>query len=154
MECRSYHQRTMRLYRLKGWCGRSARGRDCDETDTIGRAGDRGHRRPRTAGGLSALRGQSGRRATHRRAGRRLEGVGRGQQRLRHRPLQENRREVEGEVRIPAGKSFGFLGDVFVHPSMVTKRNITNGMHLKGVSLKAYNPEKKQWGWKLFNISQ
>ncbi len=58
-------------------------------------------------------------------------------------------KEVEGEVRIPAGKPFGFLGDVFIHPSLILKLKLTDGMHFKGHALRAYNQEKKIWGWKL-----
>jgi len=58
-------------------------------------------------------------------------------------------KEVEGTVRISEGKSFGFLNDVFIHPSLVTKHNLINGTPLKGQAIKTYNQEKKQWGWKL-----
>jgi len=57
-------------------------------------------------------------------------------------------KEAEGEVRIPSGKSFGFLGDVFVHPTIVEKLRLTDGAHIKGFSLKSFNKEKKQWTWK------
>jgi len=58
-------------------------------------------------------------------------------------------KEVEGTVRISEGKSFGFLNDVFIHPSLVTKHKLINGAHLKGDAIKTYNSEKKQWGWKM-----
>lgn len=58
-------------------------------------------------------------------------------------------KEVEGDVKIPAGMSFGFLGDVFIHPTVVSKLNLTDGLHLKANAMKSYNQEKKQWGWKL-----
>jgi len=58
-------------------------------------------------------------------------------------------KEIEGDLRIPKGKPFGFLGDAFVHPSMVTKRKFTNGMHIKGTAIKSYNPLHKKLDWKL-----
>lgn len=57
-------------------------------------------------------------------------------------------KEVEGDVKIPAGKSFGFLGDVFVHPNVVKRMNLDDGNLIKGMAMKTYNKEKKQWGWK------
>lgn len=57
-------------------------------------------------------------------------------------------KQVEGEVRIPVGQSFGFVNDVFVHPSLITKLKLINGMHLNGLGIKTFNSEKKQWGWK------
>ncbi len=58
-------------------------------------------------------------------------------------------KEVEEDVKIPTGKSFGVLGDVFVHPSLVAKLKLTDGLHLKAYAMKSYNQDKKQWGWKL-----
>lgn len=57
-------------------------------------------------------------------------------------------KDVEGDVKIDVGKSFGFIGDVFVHPSVVAKLKLSDGMHIKGLSIKSYNQNKKQWGWK------
>lgn len=57
--------------------------------------------------------------------------------------------EVEGQVRIQEGKTFGFLKDIFIHPSLVSKLNLKDGMSFKGNAIKTYNKEKKQWGWKL-----
>jgi len=58
-------------------------------------------------------------------------------------------KEVEGTVKIIEGKPFGFLGDIFIHPSIVTKLKLTNGMTFKGNAMKSYNNEKKQWSWKI-----
>lgn len=58
-------------------------------------------------------------------------------------------KEVDGDIRISEGKSFGFLNDIFVHPSIVKKLNLTDGSNLKGFAIKSYNAEKKLWGWKL-----
>jgi len=58
-------------------------------------------------------------------------------------------KELQGVVRIPDGKPFGFVDDVFIHPSLVTKYKLTNGIQFTGKAIKSYNQEKKQWGWKL-----
>ena len=61
-------------------------------------------------------------------------------------------KEVEGDVRIAVGKPFGFLGDVFVHPSLVVKLKLTDGLHLKANAIKSFNQDKKIWSWKVFSI--
>ena len=58
-------------------------------------------------------------------------------------------KEVSGRIKIPAGKSFGFLDDNFIHPSIVTKLKLSDGMEFSGTAIKTYNQEKKQWGWKI-----
>lgn len=58
-------------------------------------------------------------------------------------------KEVEGNVHIKQGNSFGFVDDVFIHPSLVKKLNLSNGLALKGKAIKSFNPAKKLWGWKL-----
>ena len=61
-------------------------------------------------------------------------------------------KEAEGIVRISEGKSFGFINDVFIHPTLVAKHKLSNGDHLKGEAMKTYNQEKKNWGWKLILV--
>jgi hypothetical protein len=58
-------------------------------------------------------------------------------------------KEVEGIVHIPAGKSFGFLDDVFIQPSLVTKHKLTDGALVKATAIKSHNESKKQGGWKM-----
>jgi hypothetical protein len=60
-------------------------------------------------------------------------------------------REVSGTVKIPSGKTFGFIDDVFIHPSLVSKLKLFNGAEYSGMAIKAYNKEKKQWTWKLYH---
>ncbi|OKL39971.1 tetratricopeptide repeat protein [Pontibacter flavimaris] len=61
-------------------------------------------------------------------------------------------KEVEGEVRIAEGKEFGFVGDVFLHPTVVSKNKLAAGMTIKGQAMKSFDPKKGQWGWKLISI--
>ena len=58
-------------------------------------------------------------------------------------------KDVSGKIKIHEGKQFGFIDKVFVHPSLVTKRKLENGLTLNGQAIKSYDKEKKQWGWKL-----
>lgn len=57
-------------------------------------------------------------------------------------------REIEGEIRIADGKNFGFLNDIYIHPSIITNLKISNKEKIKVKALKNYNKEKKEWGWK------
>lgn len=58
-------------------------------------------------------------------------------------------KQVSGIVKITSGKSFGFLEDVFVHPTIVTRKKLIDGMSIEGLAIRSYNQEKKQWTWKL-----
>ncbi|MEZ4776605.1 MAG: hypothetical protein R3D00_25740 [Bacteroidia bacterium] len=58
-------------------------------------------------------------------------------------------KQVSGIVKILTGKPFGFIDDVFIHPSLVSKLKLTDGLHFTGSAIKSYNQVKKQWGWKL-----
>ena len=56
---------------------------------------------------------------------------------------------IEGKIRIPEGKNFGFLNDVYVHPTIVSNKNLLNGMSFNGTVIKSFIKDKGQWGWKL-----
>lgn len=58
-------------------------------------------------------------------------------------------KDFEGELRIADGKAFGFVNDIFVHPSIISKNKLITGAAIRGTALKSYNTEKKQWGWKM-----
>lgn len=58
-------------------------------------------------------------------------------------------KEIEGEVRQQEGKSFGFVGDTFIHPSLMKSLKLQDGTSIKRKAIKTFNKEKKQWGWKL-----
>lgn len=59
-------------------------------------------------------------------------------------------RQVEGEVKILPGKSFGFLDNVYIHPTIVSRLKLTDGTQISGFAMKTYNREKRQWSWKFF----
>jgi tetratricopeptide (TPR) repeat protein len=58
-------------------------------------------------------------------------------------------KEVEGPVRIRLGSSFGFIGEAFIQPSLITKYNLCDGQNFKGQIIKTYDSRKEKWGWKL-----
>lgn len=58
-------------------------------------------------------------------------------------------KKTEGHVKIQPGKAFGFVNDIFIHPSQVTKLKLTDGVNFKGEAIKTYNKEKKLWSWKI-----
>ena len=58
-------------------------------------------------------------------------------------------KNVEGNIRIPEGKKFGFLNEVYIHPDIIAKKNLRNGMPFSGSIIKSYIKDKSQWGWKL-----
>jgi hypothetical protein len=59
-------------------------------------------------------------------------------------------REVSGKIKTPPGKSFGFVDDVFVHPSLLVKYKLIDGQHFHGSAIKTFNRDKKLWSWKIF----
>jgi hypothetical protein len=61
-------------------------------------------------------------------------------------------KEVEGNLRIPEGRSFGFLNDIVVFPNIISKFNLKNGQQIHAKCIKNYNQEKKQWGWKVYDL--
>ena len=58
-------------------------------------------------------------------------------------------KEVQGVVRIPQGKTFGFLNDIYIHPTIVAKHKLKDGLKFSGTAIKSFNGEKKEWSWKL-----
>ncbi len=58
-------------------------------------------------------------------------------------------KDVSGKIRIPEGKPFGFIEGVFIHPSLIRKLDLTDGLEFTGTAIKSYNKDKKTWGWKL-----
>ena len=56
---------------------------------------------------------------------------------------------ISGEVRIQSGKSFGFIDDVFIHPSLIKKYQLADKMDYSGIALKTFVYEKSKWSWKL-----
>lgn len=59
-------------------------------------------------------------------------------------------KDLHDVVKIQDGKPFGFIDDVFIHPSLITKFKLIDGMLFTCKAIKTYNQEKKQWGWKAY----
>lgn len=56
---------------------------------------------------------------------------------------------IDGVVKITEGKNFGFIEEVYIHPSLVRKYNLSNGSQFNGQAVKTFNKEKAKWTWKL-----
>lgn len=61
-------------------------------------------------------------------------------------------KQVEGKAEIGEGKSFGFVNNIFVHPSVIKRFNIKNNQEIKAVAINSFQVEKKQWSWKVFDV--
>jgi hypothetical protein len=61
-------------------------------------------------------------------------------------------KEVSGIIRIPDGKDFGFLEDVFVNPDIIKFHKFKNKDHIKGKAMLSFNKKQDNWGWKYFEI--
>ena len=59
---------------------------------------------------------------------------------------------LEGEVKIGEGKNFGFINDIFIHPSIVAKYNLANAKKVKVKAIKSWNKDKKALGWKIIEL--
>jgi len=63
--------------------------------------------------------------------------------------LQFFEKQIEGTLRIPSGQSFGFVEDVFVLPTIISKMNYSSGDKIKGTAKKTIEYKTKKVGWKL-----
>lgn len=59
---------------------------------------------------------------------------------------------IEGQLQIPLGREFGFLADAFVHPSFIRKFRLKDKQQISALTMKSFNPQKRQWGWKVVFI--
>lgn len=58
-------------------------------------------------------------------------------------------KEIYGTVIIGEGKSFGFIEDAFIHPSIINKNQFIDGQNIKATAIKTFNKERGIWGWKI-----
>jgi hypothetical protein len=61
---------------------------------------------------------------------------------------------VLGSIKITEGKPFGFIDDIYVHPSFIAKYNLVNGDFIGVDAIKSFNKEKMAWTWKIFRCSK
>jgi hypothetical protein len=62
-------------------------------------------------------------------------------------------KNVKGNVEIKEGKNFGFVDNIYIHPSIVEKNKLTDGKEISCLAIKTFNKEKSLWGWRVFQIS-
>jgi tetratricopeptide (TPR) repeat protein len=61
-------------------------------------------------------------------------------------------KQVSGSIRIPDGKSFGFLEDIFIDPDLVKRFNLKDTDEIACKAIQSFNKKKDEWGWKCFEI--
>jgi hypothetical protein len=61
-------------------------------------------------------------------------------------------KKLEGVIQKKEDQSFGFVDDVYVHPSIIKKYQLDSGTRVQCSAIKSYNREKKRWGWKVLDI--
>ena len=58
-------------------------------------------------------------------------------------------KSFEGNIRIKEGSDFGFVGDIFIEPTILKRHNFTNNQEISGKAILSFNKKKGQWGWKM-----
>ena len=58
-------------------------------------------------------------------------------------------KSFEGNIRIKDGSDFGFVGDIFIEPSILKRNNFSNNQEISGKAILSFNKKKNQWGWKM-----
>ncbi len=66
----------------------------------------------------------------------------------------EIHKDVQGNLRINIGNSFGFIKDVFVPPHIIKNNNLKNNDALSVVAINSYNSKRKAWGWNVITIKK
>jgi len=67
--------------------------------------------------------------------------------------LPKSIKEVSGIIRIPEGKDFGFVTDVFVTPDFIEKNKIIDKQELSLKAILSFDKKKNDWGWKCYQIN-
>lgn len=63
-------------------------------------------------------------------------------------------KDFEDIIRIRENNKFGFVGDIFVMPSLCDKYHLSDGDMVKGQAIKSFNEKKNQWGWKAYEAQK
>lgn len=58
-------------------------------------------------------------------------------------------KEVHGVIKIPAGKQFGFIEDMYVSPKTIELGGLTDGMMVHGIAVRGYDRKKEVFGWRI-----
>jgi tetratricopeptide (TPR) repeat protein len=58
-------------------------------------------------------------------------------------------KSFEGIIRIKEGSDFGFVGDIFIEPTILKRNNFSNNQEISGKAILSFNKKKNQWGWKM-----
>jgi hypothetical protein len=61
-------------------------------------------------------------------------------------------KRFSGHINIRQDQSFGFVGDFFVDPSIISSLNLINGDEISGLAILSFNKKKNEWGWKVAKL--
>lgn len=61
-------------------------------------------------------------------------------------------KQISGRIKIPLGKKFGFINNVFVNDNIIAENRIVNNDLIKGGCVFVYNKKKNIWDWKCIRI--
>ncbi len=61
-------------------------------------------------------------------------------------------KEFNGILKIKSTASFGFVEDIFIHPTLIVKHELDANTLISGKAILSYNKKQNQWGWKAFEI--
>lgn len=59
---------------------------------------------------------------------------------------------VSGSIRIPHGKDFGFVDNIFVAPPVVNSSNLVDGQAITAMVVYSFNKSKNEWSWRVAKI--
>lgn len=61
-------------------------------------------------------------------------------------------KSFSGVLKCTPGKSFGFIGDVFLPPALIATHALTNGQVLSGTAIRTWDKQKARLGWRAEKI--
>jgi hypothetical protein len=56
-------------------------------------------------------------------------------------------KEFEGTIKFSENNSFGFVDNIFVSPTLISKSKLANNLFVFGKAIKSYNKKRGEWGW-------
>jgi hypothetical protein len=70
----------------------------------------------------------------------------------KNQPSSEIHRNIEGNLEIMPGNSFGFVNNVYVPPQLIEKYKLVNSAFIKGIAINKYQNGHKDWKWSVIKI--
>ena len=61
-------------------------------------------------------------------------------------------KKIEGDLKIPHGRSYGFVGDILINEELITSNLLSNGDKLIGTAVITYERRRERFGWKAIRL--